>query len=95
MTRRHNQTMGGVDRTDQNAGKLRTVIRSKKLWWLIFAFCLVPTIQQAWHLYKSTDAAQTSPLHFCAIRRNIVRVYYARTEHARPVILGDLCDLTR
>ena len=85
MIRHYNSTMGGVDRTDQNIGKYKTVIRCKKWWWPLFSYCLDLSVQQAWHLYRSTNAAKDNPLDLLAIRRGIVRVYLAR---ARPVAPG-------
>ena len=95
MIRYYSSTMGGVDRTDQNIVKYRTVIRCKKWWWPLFSYCLDLSVQQAWHLYKSTNAAKDNPLDLLAIRRGIVRVYLAR---ARPVAPGRprgfVCPLT-
>lgn len=84
MIRHYNQTMGRVDRTDQNVGTYRIGIRSKKWWFPIFSYCLDLTIQQVWHLYRSTDKANTNPLDLLAVRRYIVRVYLARAGTARP-----------
>ena len=72
MIYHYNQTTGDVDRADQNVGKYRNVIRCRKRWWPIFVYCLGLTIQQAWHLYRSTDAAKTNPLDPLAMRRGIV-----------------------
>ncbi|XP_053389577.1 piggyBac transposable element-derived protein 3-like [Mercenaria mercenaria] len=60
--RQYNQTMGGVDRMDQNVGKYRISIRSKKWWWPIFAYCIDLTVQQTWHLYRSSAASRIRPL---------------------------------
>ena len=84
MIRHYNQNMSGVDRTDQNVGKYRTGIRCKKWWWPIFAYCLDLSIQQACHLYRSTDAAKTNVLDLLAIRRGIARVYLTRAGHRKP-----------
>ena len=84
MIRYYNSTMGGVDRTDQNIGKYRTVIRCKKWWWPLFSYCLDLSVQQAWHLYRSTNAAKDNPLDLLAIRRGIVRVYLARAGPIAP-----------
>ena len=62
MVKHYNQTMGGVDRMDHNVDKYRISIRSKKWWWSLFAFCADVSIQQAWHLYRTTPAAETKPL---------------------------------
>lgn len=84
MINHYNHTMGGVDRTDQNVGTYRTVIRCKKWWWPIFSYCLDLSIQQAWHLYRETDAARGNPLDLLAIRRTVARVYLSRAGHAGP-----------
>ena len=95
MIRYYSSTMGGVDRTDQNIVKYRTVIQCKEWWWPLFSYCLDLSVQQAWHLYRSTNAAKDNPLDLLAIRRGIVRVYLAR---ARPVAPGRprgfVCPLT-
>ena len=83
MIRHYNSTMGGVDRTDQNIGKYRTVIRCKKWWWPLFSYCLDLSVQQAWHLYRSTNAAgvpSVSTLPELAL--------------LHLVVLGNLCPLT-
>ena len=77
MVKHYNQTMECVDRMDQNVDKYSISIRSKK-WWPLFAFCVDVSIQQAWHLYRATPAAETKPLDRLAVRRSITRVYLAR-----------------
>lgn len=72
LTRHYNQTMGSVDRTDQNVDKYRIAIRSKKGWGSLFAYCLDLCIQQAWHLYRATEAAKDNSLDLLAIRRRVV-----------------------
>ena len=57
MVNHYNQIMEGVDRMDHNVDKYRI---SKKWWWLLTAFCVVVSIQQAWHLYRATPAAETN-----------------------------------
>ncbi|XP_070179915.1 piggyBac transposable element-derived protein 3-like [Littorina saxatilis] len=85
LIRHYNQTMGGVDRTDQNVGKYSVAIRSKKWWWAIFGYCLDVCIQQVWHLYRATEAAKNNPLDLLAIRRRVVRVYLGcASHHAAP-----------
>ncbi|XP_070181172.1 piggyBac transposable element-derived protein 3-like [Littorina saxatilis] len=81
LIRHYNQTMGGVDRTDQNVGKYRVAIRSKKWWWAIFTYCLDVCIQQVWHLYRATEATKNNSLDLLAIRRRVVRVYLGRASH--------------
>ena len=89
LIRMYNQTMGGVDRMDQNVGKYRISIRSKKWWWPIFAYCIDLTIQQTWHLYRSTAAGKARPLDLLGIRREIASVLLAggrgRATMGRPL----------
>ena len=83
MIRHYNSTMGGVDCTDQNIGKYRTVIRCKKWWWPLFSYCLDLSVQQAWHLYRSTNAAGVSSM---STLPELALLHL--------VVLGDLCPLT-
>lgn len=84
--RHYNQTMGGVDRMDQNIAKYRISIRSKKWWWPVFAYCIDLSVQQVWHLYRATDANKQLPLDLLGIRRAIVTVFLAQGR--RNVNLG-------
>ena len=77
MVKNYNPTMGGVDRMDQNVDKYRISIHSNKWWRPLFAFCVDASIQQAWHLYRATPAAETKPPDLLAVRRSIARVYLA------------------
>lgn len=95
----YNQTMGGVDRLDQNVDKYRIGIRSKKWWWAIFAYCIDVCVQQAWHLYRGTTGAREQPLDLLGVRRAIVQVYLARGRRnvspgrprGRPASLSKRC----
>ena len=78
MVKHYSQTTGGVDRMDHNADKHCISIGSKKWRWPLFALCVDVSIQQAWHLYRATPAAETKPLDLLAVRRSIARVYLAR-----------------
>lgn len=78
LIRHYNQTMGGVDRMDQNVEKYRVSIRSKKWWWPIFMYCLDLSVQQTWHIYRSTPAGRHSPLDLLGIRRAVVTVLLAQ-----------------
>ena len=48
----YNKTMGGVDRMDQNIGAYMINIRSKKLWWPLFRFCVDLAVNNAFQLYR-------------------------------------------
>ena len=65
--------------------KYRISIRSKWWWWPLFAFCVDVSIQQAWHLYRATPAAETKLLDLLAARRSISRVYLS---HATQTSFG-------
>ena len=54
----YNASMGGVDRMDQNAGKYRISIRSKKWWWPLFAFIPDAALCNAWLLYSIQDTTK-------------------------------------
>ncbi|XP_070179144.1 piggyBac transposable element-derived protein 3-like [Littorina saxatilis] len=81
----YNKTMGGVDRMDQNVDTYRVTIRTKKWWWPIFAYILDVCVQQAWLLYRHTDAATNTPLDLLAVRRAIVKNYLAKAAQPPPV----------
>ena len=90
MVKYYNQAMGSVDRMDHNVDMYRISLRSKKLWWPLFAFCVDVSIQQAWHLYRATPAAETKPLDPLVVRRSIARVYLAVPhKHLRLVAQDD------
>ena len=82
----YNQTMGGVDRTDQNIAKYRISVRSKKWWWPVFAYCVDLAVQQTWHLYRAKEASKQVPLDLLGIRRATVAVFLAQGR--RQVRLG-------
>lgn len=74
----YNANMGGVDRMDQNIAQYRMSIRTKKWWWPLFAFLPEAAMQNAWHLYRISEHAETSPLDFLAFRREVCKVYFMR-----------------
>ncbi len=55
MIGEYNQSMGGTDRMDQNIGKYRISIRSKKWWWSIFTWLLSATASNAWLLFRVSN----------------------------------------
>lgn len=87
----YNATMGGVDRADQNIGTYRTSIRMKKWWFPFFVQAIEIAVQNAWLLYRRTDADH---LDLLAFRRRLVKVYLmlnaAPTPTARPTLQGTL-----
>ena len=91
MIRHYNSTMGGVDRTDQNIGKYRTVIRCKKWWWLtaLTSACSRPgTCTGAQMLQKTT-------LWICLPSAGVSPVStLPELALLHLVVLGDLCPLT-
>ena len=78
LIRHYNQTMGGVDRMDQNVEKYRVAIRSKKWWWPILMYCIDLAVQQTWHLYRATATGRSSPFDFLGIRQALVTVFLAQ-----------------
>ncbi|XP_060595676.1 piggyBac transposable element-derived protein 3-like [Ruditapes philippinarum] len=78
LIKHYNQTMGGVDRMDQNVEKYRISIRSKKWWWPVFMYCIDLAVQQTWHIYRATDAGLRQPLDLLGVRRALVTVLLAQ-----------------
>ncbi|KAL8575850.1 hypothetical protein ACOMHN_014855 [Nucella lapillus] len=74
----YNATMGGVDRADQNINTYRITMRTKKWWWPFFAHALELVMQNAWLLYRRTDAQNAESLDLLAFRRRVVQVYLMR-----------------
>lgn len=74
----YNRNMGGVDGMDQNIGAYRITIRSRKWWWPLFSYLLQVAMQNAWLLYRLTDAAQHRPLSNLDFRRDVCAIYYKR-----------------
>lgn len=86
IVRLYNSSMGGVDRADQNIATYRVMMRTKKWWWPLFAYCVDAMMQNAWILYRKTLGYQEQPLDLLAFRREVVRVYMMR--HAQPARMG-------
>ncbi|XP_070173741.1 piggyBac transposable element-derived protein 3-like [Littorina saxatilis] len=68
LIRVYNATMGGVDRADQNINAYRISLRTKKWWWPYFAHVLELVMQNAWLLFRRTDAHTAEPLDLLAFR---------------------------
>jgi len=82
----YNKYMGGVDRMDQNIATYRISIRSRKWWWPLFAYLLDVAMQNAWIIYRQTDAARHRPLDQLEFRRDICNIYYTRYSLERPSV---------
>jgi len=82
----YNRNMGGVDRMDQNISAYRITIRSRKWWWPLFSYLLQVGMQNAWLLYRMTEAAKRRPLSNLEFRRDICNVYYKRYTLERPAV---------
>ena len=85
----YNETMGGVDRMDQNIGAYMINIRNKKWWWPLFRFCVDLVVNNAFQLYRLQPLNQVQKrLDLLGFRREIVQVYHARfrSEKTFPVI---------
>jgi hypothetical protein len=62
IVRIYNNTMGGVDRADQNVSAYRVSMRTKKWWWPLFAQSMDLMMQNAWLLYRKTPSYQVISL---------------------------------
>ena len=71
----YNRFMGGTDRMDQNVAKFRINIRIKKWWWALFCFAIDVSLQNAWKLYRSSDAVKHRQLTLVEFRREIAMTY--------------------
>ena len=80
----YNKGMGGVDRLDQNVASYRISIRTKKWWWPLFRYMLDVSLQNAWLLYRRSQAQEQNALTQLEFRRSVVRSYFAKhgTERA-------------
>ena len=74
----YNKFMGGVDRMDQNVGLYRIGMRTKKWWWPLFSGFLDMATQNAWQIYRLTDASRNRKLDHLAFRSEIVKTYFLR-----------------
>lgn len=89
MVAQYNHFMGGTDRMDQNIAKLRINIRIKKWWWALFCFGIDVGLQNAWLLYRNSEAAEHRQLTLVQFRREVAMTYitqYRSTNNiGRPV----------
>jgi DNA excision repair protein ERCC-6 len=70
IIKRYNNSMGGVDRFDQNINHLRIKIGGKKWYWSIVTWLLDSSVQNAWQLHKKVGGT----LSYLNFRREIVCV---------------------
>lgn len=75
MIAQYNRFMGGTDRMDQNIAKFRINIRIKKWWWALFCFGIDVSLQNAWQLYRISEAAQHRQLTLAQFRRDVAMTY--------------------
>ncbi|GBP60626.1 Chimeric ERCC6-PGBD3 protein [Eumeta japonica] len=67
----YNKYMGGVDRFDENVDSMRVALRGKKWWFLLFAFGLDASCQNAWLIKRNSENNWT----YCDFRRNVATIY--------------------
>lgn len=86
LINKYNSNMGGVDRMDQNIAVYRISIRSRKWWWPLFAYLLDVAMQNAWLIYRLTNAAKHRPLDQLEFRRDICNAYFMKYKLERPAV---------
>jgi len=55
--------MGGTNWMDHNVNQYRISVRSKIWWWQLFAFLPDVVVQNTWHIYQKSPAAEHQPLN--------------------------------
>ena len=94
----YNVYMGGVDRMDENIGKLRINYRMKKWYYQLFAFPLNVSINNAWILYKQMGACSSKKqsLDLLAFTRYVTNTYFqkytSKPSLGRPLRLPKAVD---
>lgn len=81
LVRLYNQSMGGVDRMDQNVSQYRISIRGKKCYSCIVSYSIDVAVQNAWQLHKLHTE---KPMDLLAFRRHIVSHYYLQKFNTAP-----------
>lgn len=81
----YNAYMGGVDRLDENIGKLRVNYRMKKWYYQLFAFPLNVSVNNAWLLYKQMGMSKKRPLDLLAFTRYITNTYFQKYSRNTPL----------
>ena len=71
----YNRFMGGTDRMDQNIAQFRINIRIKKWWRALFCFAIDASLQNAWQLYRISEADRHRQLTLVQFRREVAMTY--------------------
>ena len=74
VVRYYNQNMGGANRMVKNISFYRIPVRIKKWWMPLFIFMPDAAIQNAWLLYRKSDASKLRPLNLLGFRREFVDI---------------------
>ena len=82
--KQYNQTLGGVDRLDQNVEDYRSGFRSKKWWQPLMLCCVDVTVQQAWYLYRTLPESSVFPKDLLCVRREIAKVWLIKLQKLTP-----------
>ena len=73
----YNKGMGGVDRVDKNISSYMIGLRSNKLWWPVFCFCLDLSVNNAYQLYHQQKCSEGEcKFDLLEFQRSIVDIYY-------------------
>ena len=81
----YNRFMGGTDRMDQNIAKVRINIRIKKWWWALFCFAVDVSLQNAWQLYRMSEAGDHQHATLVQFRREVAMTYIMRYRNRSAV----------
>ena len=73
--RYYNQNMGRVGYMDQNISFNRVPAHAKKWWMSLFMFMPDSAMQNAWLLYRQSDASKSIPLDLLGFRKEVVGIY--------------------
>ena len=74
----YNANMGGTDRMDQNIGKYRPSIRTKKWGWSKFVFSISSATQNSWLLHRQSESAKQRPMDYLSFLRAVAMSYIVR-----------------
>ena len=73
----YNKGMGGVDRVDKNISSYMIGLRSNKLWWPVFCFCLDLSVNNAYQLYRQQKCSDGErKFDLLEFQQSIVDIYY-------------------
>jgi len=90
MIMQYNRFIGGTDRMNQNIAKYRINIRIKKWWSALFCFAVDVSLQNAWQLYRISEAAQHRPLTLVEFRRDVAMTYIMKYRDIRYPVRSDV-----